>query len=46
MTLPIDGEEMWKKDNSVTKIFMPEHFCAFQRHASSHSTSSHDLVFV
>jgi hypothetical protein len=46
MTLPIDGEEMWKVDNSVTKICMPGHFCAFQLHASFHSTSSPDLAFL
>jgi hypothetical protein len=45
MTLPIEGQEMWKEDNSVTKICIPEHFCAFQLYASLHSTASPDLAF-
>jgi len=45
MTLPIDGEEMWKVDNSVTKICIPEHFCAFKFNSSYHPTYSLHIVF-
>ena len=46
MPMPIDGQEMWKLDKSVTKIYISEHFCAFQIHAPIYSTSSLDLAGV